>query len=104
MSANYPNTNDLTIQSSVTIAEISGPSGGSTVTGIRIGQHGRSVTLSNIGAFPWVIAQQNVGSSAENRIQCPRSSNLSVDVGCAVDMYYSTISNLWRIISGTRSV
>lgn len=98
------NNNNVALVSSATIVELAGSANGSTITGFTGGAHGRTVSIVNAGAPTVVIAVLSTGSLAANQIMCPRSSALQVEAGCGLDIYYSTASNVWRAIAGTRSV
>ena len=68
------------------------------ITGIAGGVNGQVLLLVNTRGNPIVLKNQNGGSSAGNRFQCPNSADYTLGVGFSVQIYYDGTASVWRLI------
>jgi collagen type VII alpha len=74
-----------------------------TITGIAGGTDGRLLTLTNASANAATITNNDLASTAANRIITGTGSNLTIASGASVQMIYDSGDSLWRVVGGTGS-
>lgn len=67
-----------------------------TITGFRGGIRGRSLRLFNVGDYEIVLAHQNAGSDAANRIISTTGFDIVLNAGGEIVLYYDETQNRWR--------
>lgn len=72
-----------------------------TLTGLANVAPGRPVTITNVGGFDLVLAHQNAGSAAPNRIISPTAANYTLGPNESAILRYDGSSQRWRIVAGT---
>lgn len=68
-----------------------------TITGISNTADGRQLILTNIGSFDLILAHENAGSSAANRINVPNDADLTLGPDDSALLIYDSITTRWRI-------
>lgn len=68
-----------------------------TFTGFAGARPGRFV-LCNVGANDLVIANNNVGSDAQNRVLCHTGANITLNPNESVTIIYDFLTTMWRTI------
>ena len=72
-----------------------------TITGILNEATGDAIWIVNIGSFDLVLAHQNVGSLAANRIISPTGFDLTLGLDEAAQLWYDQLTIRWRILFTT---
>ncbi|HET9850265.1 MAG TPA: hypothetical protein VFP35_01430, partial [Candidatus Saccharimonadales bacterium] len=75
-----------------------------TITGIAGGRDGYMLTIINAASQAAVLANQNIGSAAANRITTGSGQDFSLASGASVNLIYDSSAHLWRIASSGNSV
>jgi hypothetical protein len=94
------NNYNPTALSEHTILRLDANAGGSTITGIAGGVHGRVLIIINIDTTDTItLADENAGSTAANRFMLPGSANhvIAADYGSAT-LWYSNTDGRWLLI------
>ncbi len=93
--------NDVTVGTRSTV-RFTGPTAAFTVTGMTGGADGKWLTIHNTVAQAMTFSNENVSSSAVNRIQTLTGADVTLAAGLsAADFYYDGTQNRW-ILTGTR--
>jgi hypothetical protein len=66
-----------------------------TITGFT-GARAGAITLCNVGSFNIVIANNNAGSDAQNRVLCHTGANITLQPNMSVNIWYDFMSEIWR--------
>lgn len=66
-----------------------------TITGFTGARAGK-ITLCNVGSFDLVIANNNAGSDAMNRVLCHTGGDITLGPNMSVDVWYDFMSLIWR--------
>lgn len=69
-----------------------------TITGLAGGANGRRVTLANVGVQNIVLANQNTGSEAANRVITGTGSDLVLAADAIAELIYDSTTQRWRVI------
>lgn len=69
------------------------------VTGLAGGYDGRRLLVLNVGAFNLVLQNQNVGSSALNRILTGTGADVTLGADDTAMLFYDGTTQRWRIIN-----
>jgi hypothetical protein len=54
-------------------------------------------TIYNIGSNPIVLAHQSTSSVAANRLFCPGLTDIIMQPGDVINVFYDTVSTVWRL-------
>lgn len=74
-----------------------------TITGITGGVDGKVLTIINAGSAAASLTNQDVLSTAANRIITGTGSNLSLAVDASISLVYDSGASRWRVVGGTGS-
>jgi hypothetical protein len=69
-----------------------------TVTGIAAGGDGRFVLLINVGANDIVLANQDIGSAAANRIITGTGADVTLAPNDSIFAWYDDTTDRWRLV------
>lgn len=72
-----------------------------TLTGMANIVDGRQLIITNVGSFNLVLAHENAGSSATNRIDIPTNSDLTLTPDDSALLIYDSITGRWRVTSSS---
>jgi hypothetical protein len=67
-----------------------------TLSGISGGVDGKRLLIINVGSFPLVLAHENTGSIAVNRIISPTAADLTIAANGSIDLVYDATTARWR--------
>lgn len=70
-----------------------------TVTGFAGGADGRLMLIANVGSFNLVLANQNAGSVAANRIVTGTGADVTVAADDTAILIYDSVSSRWRLFA-----
>jgi hypothetical protein len=70
-----------------------------TITGITAGGDGRYIVIYNFGAQNIVIANDNAGSAAANRIYTGTGGNYTLVPSASVALVYESGGSKWRVLN-----
>lgn len=93
-------TNDLPLPRGQSF-RLSTSGGAQTVTGFANGMAGRFVFILNVGANNISLANQNVGSKAENQIITGTSATVAIQPNRSALLIYDGVSFSWRLVAFT---
>lgn len=94
--------NDLNIGSGISVATLVRMNNASaaTITGIQGGSAGKQIVISNVGSSLVLLAHQNAGSLAANRLQnIAASASTPLAPGGSAIYQYETAGNFWRLVA-----
>lgn len=77
------------------ILKLSSDQAGRTITGFRGGIKGRFLKLFNVGSYEIVLSHQSVSSDAENRIISPTQTDILINAGGEINLYYDSSQLRW---------
>lgn len=66
------------------------------ITGLATGAADRRMLITNVGSFDITLRHENAGSSAANRFSFSDSKALILGPKKSIELYYDTVSSLWR--------
>ena len=72
-----------------------------TITGVAVQQANDTQWITNVGSNPIVLAHQNVGSAAGNRIISPTGANLTIAADESALLIHDSVTDRWRILYHT---
>lgn len=92
-------THDYAGANGMTVARISTNVAGGLVTGIASGTSGRLLILINVGANSLVLAHENAGSLAANRVILDGAANKTMATNAHVALLYDVTTARWRQVA-----
>jgi hypothetical protein len=83
---------------------ITGPTAAFSLTGFAAGQDGKILIVYNTTAFPMTISNENISSTANNRIRTLTGADVVTPAtnGATVSLIYNSTTQRWLILTATQ--